>query len=106
MEAVAALQQIGKILGKTDWDFSVDPCSGKSGWMTLRPPKNFMNEVGCDCNDTVCHVTRIDLTRNYLSGPIPPEWGSLRLVNVSLMSNRLSGPIPAEIGNMISLKNM
>ncbi|KAF3788382.1 putative LRR receptor-like serine/threonine-protein kinase [Nymphaea thermarum] len=136
MEAVAALQQIGKILGKTDWNFSVDPCSGQSGWTTLRPQKGFENEVGCHCNDAVCHVTTMyvqlflsfsqtspknfppsalllsdntcntgfkrpagrtelqlqihcsalnvrDLTRNYLSGPIPPEWGSLRLVNVT-----------------------
>ncbi|KAF3773018.1 Inactive protein kinase [Nymphaea thermarum] len=90
MEAVAALQQMGKILGKTDWDFSVDPCSGKSGWTNLRPVKGFENEVGCDCNDTVCHVTRMDLTRNYLSGPIPPEWGSLRLVNLEISFENLT----------------
>ncbi|CAN6444261.1 unnamed protein product [Victoria cruziana] len=106
MGAAAALRRIGTILGKTDWNFSVDPCSGESGWTTPRPQKGFENEVGCDCNGTVCHVTRMDLTRNYLSGSIPPEWGSLGLVNVSLMSNRLMGPIPKELGKMISLQNM
>ncbi|XP_049931679.1 probable LRR receptor-like serine/threonine-protein kinase At1g07650 [Nymphaea colorata] len=113
---VAALQRFADILGKKDWDLN-DPCRGDNG-------------ITCYCNGTICHVTSIvlkgqglpgtlprdlsglpylgelDLTRNYLYGSIPPEWGKLRLVNVSLMSNRLSGPIPKELGDMITLKNI
>ncbi|KAF7145626.1 hypothetical protein RHSIM_Rhsim04G0036100 [Rhododendron simsii] len=48
----------------------------------------------------------IDLTRNYLSGKIPPEWGSLKLVNISLLGNRLTGPIPVEFGNISTLANL
>ncbi|KAM1356926.1 hypothetical protein ACFX13_031712 [Malus domestica] len=47
-----------------------------------------------------------DLTRNYLSGTIPPEWSSLRLLNISLIGNRLTGPIPVEFGNITTLTSL
>ncbi|KAA8524027.1 hypothetical protein F0562_010542 [Nyssa sinensis] len=92
-----------------------------------------MNVVACNCSDsngTLCHVTsillkgqnlkgtlppelvnlprlqEIDLTRNYLSGTIPPEWGSMQLVNISLLGNRLTGPIPKEFGKITTLVNL
>ncbi|KAI8558033.1 hypothetical protein RHMOL_Rhmol04G0056900 [Rhododendron molle] len=120
-EEVAALKEIGKTLGKTDWDFSVDPCT----FSTERNLYGFEDSVTCNpCNDTVCHITRIalkaqdlqgtlppelvrlthlediDLSRNYLNGTIPPEWGSMKLVNISLEFNQLSGPIPPELGSL------
>ncbi|BFG28982.1 hypothetical protein CerSpe_152560 [Prunus speciosa] len=52
------------------------------------------------------HLENIDLTRNYLSGTIPPEWGSLPLVNISLLGNRLTGPIPKELGDITTLKRL
>ncbi|CAL2253638.1 unnamed protein product [Prunus armeniaca] len=52
------------------------------------------------------YLKEIDLTRNYLSGTIPPEWGSLPLVNISLVANRLTGSIPKEIGNITTLKSL
>ncbi|KZV48421.1 putative leucine-rich repeat receptor-like serine/threonine-protein kinase [Dorcoceras hygrometricum] len=124
------LQKIGTTLGKTDWDFSVDPCGGSASWIS--PPAGaYENNVTCSCiNNTVCHVVsiilkgqslpgrvppeivrlpflqQIDLTRNYLNGTIPPEWGSMQLVNISLLGNRISGPIPKELANISTLANL
>nr|AMM43084.1 LRR-RLK [Vernicia montana] len=132
-DEVEALRDIAKILGKRDWNFSVDPCSGELGWADLNPVEGQENAVKCNCsfsNDTICHVVsiilkaqnlqgtlpadlgrfpflqEIDLTRNYLNGTIPPEWGSTQLVNISLMGNRLTGPIPKELGNISTLANI
>ncbi|WVZ01021.1 hypothetical protein V8G54_027090 [Vigna mungo] len=44
-----------------------------------------------------------DLTRNYLNGTIPKEWGSTKLVTISLLANRLTGEIPTEITNISTL---
>ncbi|CBI20137.3 unnamed protein product, partial [Vitis vinifera] len=102
------------------------------------------NSVKCNCtflNNTICHVVsivlkaqslpgtvpkelvklpylqEIDLTRNYLYGSIPEEWGSTKLVNISLLGNRtlvnltvefnqLSGVLPPELGNLSSIEKM
>uniref|UniRef100_A0A7N0V1L3 non-specific serine/threonine protein kinase n=1 Tax=Kalanchoe fedtschenkoi TaxID=63787 RepID=A0A7N0V1L3_KALFE len=125
---VKTLDRIGDSLGKIDWNFSVDPCSGRSGWN-----KSTDDQVVCDCtfaNHTVCHVTsirvrsqslpgvlppeladlpfiqEIDLCRNYLNGTIPAEWGSTKLVKIALLGNRLSGSIPKEIGNISTLTTL
>ncbi|KAL7129406.1 hypothetical protein ABFS83_13G064100 [Erythranthe nasuta] len=132
-DEVVSLLVVAKSLGKTDWDFSVDPCSGLSGWATQNPVKGFENALTCDCtfeNNTVCHVVsiilkaqnlqgtvprelvrlpflkEIDLTRNYLNGTIPPEWGSMNLVNISLLGNRVTGPIPKALANISTLANL
>ncbi|KAF3519685.1 hypothetical protein DY000_02062149 [Brassica cretica] len=42
-------------------------------------------------------MREIDLSRNYLNGSIPPEWGTLQLINLQLLANRISGPIPKEV---------
>ncbi|XP_022981273.1 probable leucine-rich repeat receptor-like serine/threonine-protein kinase At3g14840 isoform X2 [Cucurbita maxima] len=135
-DEVEALKEIGKTLGKTDWHFNVDPCGGvSSGWTSNSTPfdTNFNNTVICDCrfqNNTVCHVTNIllkgqslpgtlppqivrlpflqelDLTRNYLNGSIPEEWGSTNLLIISLLGNRLTGSIPAAIGNISTLVDL
>ncbi|KEH38576.1 putative protein kinase RLK-Pelle-DLSV family [Medicago truncatula] len=131
-EEVQVMKDIAKTLGKKDWDFSIDPCSGQSNW-TSSPMKGFANAVTCNCyfaNSTVCHIVsivlksqnlsgtlprelarlpylqEIDLTRNYLNGTIPPQWGSMHLVNISLLGNRLTGPIPKELGKIITLKSL
>ncbi|KAJ1441585.1 Serine/threonine-protein kinase, active site [Sesbania bispinosa] len=132
-EEVQILKDIGKTLGKKDWDFSVDPCSGQSNWTSSVQVKGSENAVSCNCslaNATVCHVVSIvlksqnltgtlpgelvklpylqdiDLTRNYLNGTIPPQWGSMNLVNISLHGNRITGPIPKELGNITTLKSL
>ncbi|XP_010246510.1 PREDICTED: probable leucine-rich repeat receptor-like serine/threonine-protein kinase At3g14840 [Nelumbo nucifera] len=127
-DEVEALRQIATKLGKTDWDFTVDPCSGQSGWKT-DAPKESRNVVECECNAT-CHVTiivlksqglpgvlpselvklpylkELDLTRNYLNGTIPQEWGSMKLEIIALQANRLSGSVPKELGNLTTLHQL
>ncbi|KAK2352003.1 putative leucine-rich repeat receptor serine/threonine-protein kinase [Trifolium repens] len=126
-DEVKALKDIGKTLGKKDWDFSVDPCSSSS-WKQAS-----QNAVTCNCsyqNNTLCHVLsvvlkaqnlsgtlppdlvrlpflqEIDLTLNYLNGTIPKQWATLNLVNISFYGNRLSGSIPKEFGNITTLKTL
>ncbi|MED6106713.1 hypothetical protein PIB30_007036 [Stylosanthes scabra] len=131
-QEVEVLKEIGNTLGKKDWDFSVDPCSGKRNWSSPASKSySEINAVTCDCsfsNRTLCHVVsivlksqnlsgtlppqlarlpylqEIDLTLNYLNGTIPKQWSSLNLVNISLYGNRVTGPIPKELGNITTLK--
>ncbi|XVF79039.1 hypothetical protein PTKIN_Ptkin14bG0187600 [Pterospermum kingtungense] len=133
-DEVEALKIIGRTLGKTDWDFSVDPCSGDKNWNLINDHDAVdANGVACNCtfdNNKTCHVVsillkaqnlsgtlppelanlaflqEIDLTLNYLSGTIPSDWGSLQLVNISLYGNRLTGSIPREWANLSSLTRL
>ncbi|KAK7324501.1 hypothetical protein VNO77_28101 [Canavalia gladiata] len=132
-DEVQVMKEIAKTLGKKDWDFSVDPCSGEGNWNSSLQVRGFENGVTCHCsfvNATVCHIVsivlksqnlsgtlpselvrlpylqQIDLTRNYLNGTIPPQWGSMKLVNISLLGNRLTGSIPKELGNITTLKSL
>ncbi|KAL8512184.1 hypothetical protein ACS0TY_018585 [Phlomoides rotata] len=132
-DELKSLEVIGRSMGKMDWNFSVDPCSGLSGWATQNPVKGNENNLTCDCtflNDTICHVIsivlksqnlegsiprelvqlpflqEIDLTRNYLNGTLPPEWGSSKLVKISLLGNRITGSIPKEFGNITTLQEL
>ncbi|GKV37082.1 hypothetical protein SLEP1_g45150 [Rubroshorea leprosula] len=121
-----ALKDIAKTLGKTNWNFSVDPCSGESGWFS-HPNGLFENSVNCSSGTTphvvsivlkvqnltgtlpselvrLPYLQNIDLSLNYLSGSIPAEWGSMQLVNISLVGNRLTGLIPKEMGNISTLQ--
>ncbi|XP_022001334.1 probable leucine-rich repeat receptor-like serine/threonine-protein kinase At3g14840 isoform X2 [Helianthus annuus] len=128
-EEVDALREIGRKLGKLEWDFRQDPCHA---WeISSDGPRE--NNVTCnpEPNSTICHVVSIslkgqnltgtlppefvnllylqnlDLTRNYLSGTIPPQWGSMeRILNISLLANRLNGSLPKEFGNISTLKSL
>jgi hypothetical protein len=51
-------------------------------------------------------LQELDLTRNYLNGSIPPEWGASSLLNISLLGNRISGSIPKELGNLTTLSGL
>nr|GMD17645.1 probable LRR receptor-like serine/threonine-protein kinase At1g07650 [Ipomoea batatas] len=58
--AVIALKEIAKKFGKTDWDFSKDPCSGIESWSPKIPRKSFKTTATCDCsfdNNATCHIT-------------------------------------------------
>ncbi|KAJ0986282.1 hypothetical protein J5N97_004638 [Dioscorea zingiberensis] len=129
---VEALKKIGSKLGK-QWDFTVDPCSGTSGWVDHTTDEDSMRaaNVTCgNCNATYCHITSIILkrqnltgslpdelanltslqsiilTRNYLGGTIPVAWKSLPLITLSLQGNRISGSIPEELGNITTLNEL
>ncbi|KAG8634598.1 hypothetical protein MANES_17G061300v8 [Manihot esculenta] len=127
---VQALREIAAQLGKKDWNFLVDPCSGESSWATPKPESMLLynNSIFCECLDGVYHVVRIilkgqdldgmlppsivklpffkelDLTRNYLSGNIPREWVSTKLEILSISVNRLTGQVPSYLGDITSLK--
>ncbi|KAJ8567958.1 hypothetical protein K7X08_020680 [Anisodus acutangulus] len=132
-EEVKALKEIAKSLGKKDWDFNKDPCSGEGNWSTAVTVKGFESSVACDCsfnNNSTCHITSIalkaqnisanvppefaqlhhlkhlDLSRNYLNGSIPSQWASLRLLNLSFMGNHLSGPFPKVLTRITTLRNL
>ncbi|KAK2368189.1 putative leucine-rich repeat receptor serine/threonine-protein kinase [Trifolium repens] len=133
-QEVQVMKDIGRTLGKNDWDFSKDPCSGESNWTSSVQVKGFENAVTCNCsfvNATLCHIVsivlksqnlsgtlptelvklpylqQIDLTNNYLNGTIPPQWGSMiNLVNMILKFNQLSGNLPPELGNLHQLERL
>eukprot|EP01018_Ginkgo_biloba_P000733 Gb_02006 [translate_table: standard] len=107
---IQALKTIAQKLGKKDWDFNVDPCSGKS-WITQESQQSLLqNNVTCNCsfnNGTVCHVTNIILKRQNLSGVIPPELANLTyLQEIDLFLNNLTGSIPATLGSLTSLQKL
>ena len=59
MIAVKALKEIANKLGKKNWDFGVDPCSGKWNWNVSEARKGFESFVKCDCSfnhNSSCHV--------------------------------------------------
>ncbi|KAG2712587.1 hypothetical protein I3760_04G133700 [Carya illinoinensis] len=133
LTALETLKEIGKKLGKKDWDFEIDPCSGEGNWWVLGDErKGVESTLTCDCtlNNSSCHVVRIalkaqnlsstlppefsklrylhqlDLSRNYLTGSIPSQWGIMHLVELSLMGNSLSGPFPTVLTNITTLTNL
>ncbi|XP_057796155.1 probable LRR receptor-like serine/threonine-protein kinase At1g07650 [Salvia miltiorrhiza] len=130
---VRALKEIAKILGKKDWNFSKDRCSGEGNWSIPVTVKGFESSVICDCSFnqmSTCHIVSIalkaqnltgvvpsefakfrhlkhlDLSRNYFNGSIPSQWATLKLADLSLMGNGLSGPFPKVITKMASLVNL
>ncbi|GAV75551.1 LRR_1 domain-containing protein/Pkinase_Tyr domain-containing protein/Malectin domain-containing protein/LRR_8 domain-containing protein [Cephalotus follicularis] len=132
-EEVKALKVIGRKLGKTDWGFEKDPCSGEGNWTVLDDRKGFESTVTCDCsfnNNSICHVVsialkaqnlsgvvppelsklrylqRLDLSRNCLTGSIPSQWVTMRLIELSFMGNKLSGTFPMVLTNITTLMNM
>ncbi|XP_058103389.1 uncharacterized protein LOC131246946 [Magnolia sinica] len=134
-DEVDALQEIATTLNRPTWNFSVDPCSGESSWVTPNTNREGGNSsVQCNCT-TICHVRVIILTqwnlpgalppqlarlpflreihlnRNYLNGTIPTQWATMQLQRMtcycsSLGVNRISGPIPKELGNITSLTSL
>ncbi|MCY4159239.1 MAG: S8 family serine peptidase, partial [Bacteroidetes bacterium] len=60
---------------------------------------------GLSCRDGI--LIGIDLSRNSLTGQLPPELGNLAMLrSLDLSDNQLSGPIPSELGNLTNLKNL
>nr|KAJ0190107.1 hypothetical protein LSAT_V11C800404870 [Lactuca sativa] len=49
-------------------------------------------------------LQEIDLSRNYISGPIPASYGQLRLRVLSFLGNRINGSIPEALGDMSTLE--
>ena len=86
------------------WGVSVD---GEGRVSVLRLEDNNLTgpippELG-----SLANLREVFLSLNNLSGPIPPELGGLaNLTWLSLSRNHLSGPIPPELGNLASLTTL
>ncbi|KAJ4755909.1 Leucine-rich repeat transmembrane protein kinase [Rhynchospora pubera] len=127
------LMVIARKLGKKNWDFSVDPCSGKGNFMVPNSPKGSESSLNCTCagsNSSFCHVSvlwlkgenltgilppelsqlpyleQLDLSRNVLTGSVPTEWSNMKLHILSLMGNKLSGPFPLVLTKITTLNNL
>ena len=72
-----------------------------TNWLSDAPLRNWHGvTIGADGR-----VTYLILTRNRLSGAIPPELGNLSsLVLLDLQYNQLRGEMPPELGNLSSLR--
>ncbi|KAK7313164.1 hypothetical protein VNO77_37639 [Canavalia gladiata] len=128
-DEVNALQAISDKLKNVNWKITERSCNG--GFIEqIMIDKDTLRNVTCNCPNTICHVDRIilkgqnisgvipsefgnltqlkelDLSRNYLNGSLPTNFSRNSLVVLSLLGNRLSGPIPTEIGDFASLEEL
>ena len=77
--------------------------TNSNNWLTDAPLRDWYG-VGVDGEG---RVRALGLSRNALSGPIPPELGNLaNLTWLYLGGNQLSGPIPPELGNLANLTSL
>ncbi|XP_059453362.1 probable LRR receptor-like serine/threonine-protein kinase At1g07650 [Corylus avellana] len=89
-DEVEALREIAKTLGKTDWNFNGDPCSGGSGWVDPVDGSK-ENNLTCDCSfssGTMCHVVSIILKGQNLAGTLPPDFAGLPYLQNVTTHNR------------------
>ncbi|KAL0311479.1 UNVERIFIED_CONTAM: putative LRR receptor-like serine/threonine-protein kinase [Sesamum angustifolium] len=73
--AVRALREIARRLGKKDWDFSKDPCSGEGNWTVALTRKGFESNVTCDCTfdqSSTCHVVSMYVFTFFSQHHPPP----------------------------------
>ncbi|CAI9757115.1 unnamed protein product [Fraxinus pennsylvanica] len=132
-EEVRVLETISSRLQNKYWNATQRSCRDGTGFNMTIWGNDVYSNVTCDCsfvNNTVCHVTHIqmkgfnltgtlpaefanltylkelDLTRNYINGSIPPSFGRLRLTILSLLGNRISGTIPDEVGRITTLEEL
>ncbi|GJN26456.1 hypothetical protein PR202_gb14387 [Eleusine coracana subsp. coracana] len=92
------------------WNISGDPCTGVATDATnIDDNPNFNPGIKCECtdqNNTVCHVTKLTLGTNALTGSVPKELGNLtNLVLLGFGSNNLNGSLPSELGDLVKLKH-
>ncbi len=73
-----------------------DNWTNNSGWLDTC---DVCQWYGVHCSNN--NVYRIELPRNNLTGPIPPEIAQLSLLTrLDLLDNTITGPLPKELGNM------
>ena len=74
--------------------------TNNAGWLATPTPCSWYG-VGCGSGS----VTVLNLFRNQLSGPLPPELGVLaHLESLDFFGNSVSGSIPAELGSLGALQ--
>ena len=86
-----ALVALYHATGGANWTWNTN-------WLSEQPIGEW-HGVSTDSNG---RVTRLDLSYNQLSGPIPSELGHLSgLETLYLSDNQLTGSIPLELGNLV-----
>ncbi|KAI3786479.1 hypothetical protein L1987_40188 [Smallanthus sonchifolius] len=110
-EEVETMQLIASKLQYSGWSVARDSCSRGFGLnntisQNKRGLMQFGSNVTCNCTSTVCHISTIVLSRNYINGTIPARFSQLRVSILSLLGNRISGPIPEEIGDIFTLEEL
>ena len=90
------LEVLYRTTGGPDW-------SNRTNWLSAAPLSEW-HGVGTDGSG---RVTSLALSRNGLSGTIPPALGQLtRLNSLELGYNELSGEIPPELGGLTTLQEL
>ncbi|KAG6685399.1 hypothetical protein I3842_12G110100 [Carya illinoinensis] len=136
-DEVQALGDIFNTLGKKDWNFSNPCNSSVPSSESISLPAGIIEYAAVNCSNCVVNGNQsyrvvsillkgqnltgtlppnlvelpcleiLDLTRNYLKGSIPSEWGSMpNMTQISLLGNRLTGPIPGALANIKTLKSL
>ncbi|EEC83073.1 hypothetical protein OsI_28196 [Oryza sativa Indica Group] len=89
------------------WNTTGDPCTGTAIDDTNIDSSQTINPgIKCDCSDknnTVCHIIKLNLQQNCLTGPVPSFIGKFPMQYLTLSINSLSGPLPKELGNLTDL---
>ena len=90
----AVLEALYDATGGAGWTFSTN-------WKTAAP----LDEWHGVTTDAAGRVRGLSLNANRLTGPIPPELGTLaNLEWLTLGHNDLTGPIPPELGSLANLE--
>ena len=90
----AALESLYDATGGESW-------TNRTNWKTTARLGDWHGVT----TDADGRVTRLELQRNGLAGPIPPALGSLtRLESLDLGRNGLTGPIPGALGRLVNLE--
>ena len=92
----ATLVSLYNATGGANW-------TNSANWLTDKPLDTWHGVT----TDASGRVTELDLSENGLTGPIPPQLGSLTsLEELQLWKNDLTGPIPPELGSLANLKQL
>jgi len=92
----AALEAFYEATGGPRWE-------RKENWLTDAPLGDWEGVT----TDAHGRVVELNLSYNFLSGRIPPEFEKLsKLTFVTLNGNELSGPVPPELARMPALKHV
>ncbi|KAK1277840.1 hypothetical protein QJS04_geneDACA024198 [Acorus gramineus] len=91
------------------WNRSGELCSGAAIDNTADINNPELNPgIKCDCSlDKNCHIIRLKLDKNLLTGQVPTFLGNLSSLQIlSFGHNNFTGPFPAELGNLINLQKL